>query len=132
MTRVLVCGGRNFGVAPRYGSPDDEAHASAERASLRLTLDALHRDYVFDAVIHGGAHGADMLAGEWAAISGVEAACFPAEWSKYGHRAGPLRNERMLAEGQPDLVVAFPGSKGTAHMVRIAREAGVEVIEVGP
>jgi hypothetical protein len=36
----------------------------------------------------------------------------------------------MLDEGRPDLMVAFPGRSGTAHMVRIARAAGVEVIEV--
>lgn len=40
----------------------------------------------------------------------------------------------MLKEGKPDLVVAFPTekSKGTWHMVDIARKAGVEVIVVGP
>jgi hypothetical protein len=42
--------------------------------------------------------------------------------------AGPMRNERMLESG-PDLVVAFAGGKGTAHFVRLARAAGIEVIE---
>lgn len=37
----------------------------------------------------------------------------------------------MLSEFQPDIVVAFPGGRGTAHMVRIARAAGIDVIEVG-
>jgi hypothetical protein len=36
----------------------------------------------------------------------------------------------MLAEGAPGLVVAFPGGKGTANMVRLSREAGVEVREI--
>jgi hypothetical protein len=36
----------------------------------------------------------------------------------------------MLMEGKPDLVVGFPGGRGTAHMCRIAGEAGVEVIEI--
>ena len=36
----------------------------------------------------------------------------------------------MLDEGKPDLVVAFPGGKGTADMTRRAREAGIEAIEV--
>jgi hypothetical protein len=36
----------------------------------------------------------------------------------------------MLAEGKPDLVVGFPGGRGTAHMCSIARAAGVEVIEI--
>ena len=29
--------------------------------------------------------------------------------------------------GNPDLVIAFPGGKGTAMMVDLARKAGVEV-----
>jgi hypothetical protein len=36
----------------------------------------------------------------------------------------------MLYEGKPDLVVAFPGGKGTAMMVDIATKAGVKVIKV--
>jgi hypothetical protein len=36
----------------------------------------------------------------------------------------------MLDDGKPELVVAFPGGRGTADMMRRAREAGVEVIEV--
>jgi hypothetical protein len=46
--------------------------------------------------------------------------------------AGPIRNQRMLVEGKPDLVVAFPGGKGTAGMVTLARNAGVDVIMVDP
>lgn len=54
---------------------------------------------------------------------------FPADWDKYGKRAGYLRNVQMLDEGKPDLVVAFPGGKGTAMMVKLAKERGVRVIE---
>jgi hypothetical protein len=36
----------------------------------------------------------------------------------------------MLDEGIPDLVVAFPGGRGTANMVRQARERGFEILEV--
>lgn len=35
----------------------------------------------------------------------------------------------MLDEYHPDFVVAFPGGRGTAHMVRISRQAGVEVAD---
>jgi hypothetical protein len=38
----------------------------------------------------------------------------------------------MLEQGRPDLVVAFPGGNGTHHMKRIARAAGIEVLEVPP
>jgi len=33
----------------------------------------------------------------------------------------------MLTQGKPDLVVAFPGSKGTENMIRQAQTAGVPV-----
>jgi hypothetical protein len=39
-----------------------------------------------------------------------------------------MRNQAMLDYGKPDLVVAFPGGKGTADMVRRARVAGVKVL----
>lgn len=47
-----------------------------------------------------------------------------------GGRAGSLRNQQMLDEGQPALVVAFPGGTGTENMKRIARSAGVRVLEI--
>ena len=41
-----------------------------------------------------------------------------------------MRNQKMLDEGKPDLVVAFAGGRGTADMVRIAKRSGVEVREI--
>ena len=83
-------------------------------------------------VIHGGARGADDLARQWGEISvGIEGVEFRADWTARGKAAGMIRNQRMLDEGRPDLVVAFPGGRGTADMVRRARKAGVEVIEIG-
>jgi len=54
-----------------------------------------------------------------------------ANWAGLGRKAGPIRNQEMLDQGRPNMVVAFPGGRGTADMVRRARGAGVEVIEVG-
>lgn len=45
--------------------------------------------------------------------------------------AGPIRDQEMLDKGKPDLVVAFLGNRGTADMVRRAREAGVPVRRPG-
>jgi hypothetical protein len=45
--------------------------------------------------------------------------------------AGPIRNARMLEEGKPDIVIAFPGGRGTANMIEQAHAAGVEVVQVG-
>jgi YspA, cpYpsA-related SLOG family len=82
-------------------------------------------------LVAGGARGADTLADEWAKAQGIACQIFMADWEGLGRKAGPIRNQRMLDEGKPDLVIAFPGGRGTADMVRRAREAGVETIEVG-
>ena len=82
-------------------------------------------------VIEGAARGADELAHRWAASRGVPNDRYPAEWNKYGRAAGPVRNKRMLDEGSPDLVVAFPeaGGRGTQNMMRQALKAGLTVID---
>jgi hypothetical protein len=66
----------------------------------------------------------------WAKGIGVPCDVYEADWISLGRKAGPIRNQRMLEEGKPDLVMAFPGGRGTADMVRRGKEAGVEVIEV--
>jgi Lhr-like helicase len=38
----------------------------------------------------------------------------------------------MIDEGKPDLVIAFPGGRGTADMVGRARKAGIRVVEISP
>lgn len=111
--RVLVCGGREY----------------ADREELYETLDSFHETRPFAALIHGAARGADTLAGEWARERGVPEITRPADWQRHGRAAGPIRNHEMLRESL-DLVVAFPGGRGTAHMVRIAIEAGLQVLIV--
>jgi hypothetical protein len=81
-------------------------------------------------IIHGGAKGVDRQFGQLASIKGAEVIEYPADWSAFGKAAGAMRNQQMLDEGKPDLVVAFidkplAESKGTADMVRRARSAGI-------
>jgi hypothetical protein len=112
---VLVCGGRDY--------------TDRERIYKLLTF---NREKI-GVIVHGGAAGADTLAGDWAAANSVACMRVPAEWGKFGKKAGFIRNEKMLSLAKPDLVVAFPGGVGTAMMVRLAKQAGVRVIEVpGP
>lgn len=111
--RILVCGGRDF----------------SDTARVYAILDRLKRDNVIDAIIEGDARGADRIAGYWARRNRIDNIKFPADWAKEGRAAGPRRNERMLREGKPDAVLAFPGGKGTAHMKRLAEQAGIQIIE---
>lgn len=79
-------------------------------------------------MIQGGALGADKFAAEWARSKPeLQRYVCRAEWDKYGKKAGPMRNARML-EWKPDLVVAFAGGVGTENMVKQAEQAGVKVI----
>jgi DNA-binding MurR/RpiR family transcriptional regulator len=55
---------------------------------------------------------------------------YPADWEAYGKAAGPIRNQRMLDEGKPDLVIAFsdlPTTSGTYDMIKRAKAAGIPV-----
>lgn len=108
--RVLVCGGRKFN----------------DYDLLVLVLDAIS----ITVIIEGEASGADSLARRYGVSKGIEVRRCPADWNTIGRAAGPIRNQRMLDEERPDLVVAFPGNKGTADMIRRARKAQVPVIDV--
>ena len=120
---VLVCGGRDF----------------RDEAGLHLALDTLHNMKPITRIVEGGQRtveddvivgGADYFAKTWASKNRVDRAQYDADW-KGGKSAGPLRNQRMLNEERPDLVLAAPGGKGTADMVTKALRARVHVIWVG-
>lgn len=85
-------------------------------------------------VVHGGARGADRLAGQVCKDLDLEERIYPAHWDRYGKPAGTNRNLQMLKEENTldsplDCVLAFPlpTSIGTCHMIRIARAANVPV-----
>lgn len=87
------------------------------------------------AICHGGARGADSLAGEWAEANGIPVTVYPADWERHGRAAGPIRNREMLAAFQPDQVVAFKDrygetKGGTEDMVEAAIAAHVPAMIV--
>lgn len=110
--KILVCGGRDF----------DDYKLLSETLNPHI-----HTGLV---IIHGAAKGADSLAERWAKDNADDIESYPADWTKYGKRAGYIRNVQMLNEGKPDLVVAFPGGKGTQMMINLAEAAKVPVIKV--
>jgi hypothetical protein len=124
--RLLACGGRGFGEA---ADGKDHRLTLAERHFMAATLDRVHAKRRVAWLLHGGARGADRYAGVWAAANGVLGTEYRADWARFGKRAGMLRNAEMLVKGKPDVVIAFPGGRGTAHMVLLATEAGVPVYQ---
>lgn len=123
--RLLVCGGRFY----------------RDRDALFSVLDAIHAKRPIALIIEGEAGkrdpttgeilaGADLFARAWAESRGVVVAPHKANWLRHGYAAGPMRNADMIAEGQPHAVLGFPGGRGTADMMRQARNAGLPVIDV--
>lgn len=89
-----------------------------------------------DCVVHGGAEGADGLAGQWARQSRVSCVVMPASWERLGRAAGTIRNGHMIemlqamrACGWVVRVLAFPASdsKGTWDCVKRAEQAGFDI-----
>lgn len=133
MKRILVCGGRWF---------------NQEEYLFRVLDHYQEQAAGFAVLIHGEAPGADTMADRWAHTRGIRVEPYPAAWddlttppvakrfrrdgTPYNAAAGGIRNARMLAEGKPDVVIAFPGGKGTADMIKRVRAARVFVIQVSP
>lgn len=117
--KVLVCGGREYDNAYRVFETLSDLFIRSEKYGRMSEIE----------LVQGGAKGADFLGRCWARCNGINHTEIKAEWNKFSRAAGIKRNEKMLSYG-PDIVVAFPGGKGTAHMVKISKEAGIKVLEV--
>lgn len=107
---IIVSGGRNFN----------------DRDFLFKKLDEVVSTINDDIVLyHGGANGADSLAGEWAEsrkIYGMFVCC--ALWASHGNAAGPIRNKLMLTAATvwpcEKTFIAFKGGSGTTNALSIA------------
>ena len=113
MTRVLICGDRNW----------------KDTTAIQRCVDSLPASAV---IIEGGARGADSIAAACGVFRGLVVLHFPADWNRHGKAAGPIRNRQMLTEGKPDIVIFFhnnlKGSRGTRDMVKISWAKGLPVI----
>lgn len=109
--RIIVCGGRDY-----------SDRAAVRRALIRFASCSV-------TVVHGAGRGADALAAEVAAELGMQVQPYPAAWARYGRAAGPKRNQEMVADGA-DLLIAFPGGRGTRDMVKRATKASIPVEEL--
>lgn len=80
-----------------------------------------------DLLVHGNAVGADRDAALWFNERGWPTEPHNADWGRHGKAAGPIRNDEMLKSGL-DILIAFPGGRGTADMVSRCQKAGVNVV----
>ena len=108
---VIVAGGRDF---ENYNLMESE-------------LDKLFGDNQDITVISGKALGADTLGEQYATSKGFKIDEYPANWKKYGKRAGMVRNKQM-ADNANMLVAFWDGkSKGTSNMIKEARKKKLKV-----
>lgn len=114
--RILFCGDRNW----------------SDYDSVLETMRSYKNNSGLVTVIEGEARGADTLARIAGEELGLTVVKYPADWDRHGKAAGPIRNQQMLDEGQPDMVVAFHNninnSKGTRDMITRAKKAGINCV----
>lgn len=107
------------------GSRDYNDRSKVERAL------AVFRPFA-PVLVHGRAPGLDALAASIWTGWGGEVHAVPAQWERYGNRAGSVRNQQMVDLGGYVACVAFPldQSIGTWDCMRRADKAGILVLEV--
>ena len=111
MKKVIVAGGRDFN----------------NYILLRDTLRTLWREIGRFEIVSGMARGADMLAYNLGKSANLAVHEFPADWDKHGKSAGYKRNTQM-AEFSDVLVAFWDGkSRGTKHMIDIAKQMQLDV-----
>lgn len=92
-------------------------------------------DWTDTELVEGGCRGVDLLAKRYAEEHGIPVKEFPADWDKYGKRAGAIRNKQMAeyatSEGKENcMLIAIMNhpSRGTKLMIDIARQTGIHTI----
>lgn len=127
--RVLVTGSRDWTdreTVYRAIVQLQEQHAERGYDGQGNFVDWLVDGWV---IVHGACPtGADAIADDFATTSWMAVERHPADWKKYGRRAGFLRNAEMVELGA-DICLAFQRnkSKGTQHTIDLARKAGIPV-----
>lgn len=111
MFKVIIAGGREFNDYKLMCKKVDRILSNKNTSEIQI--------------ISGNARGADKLGEKYAKDNNISLMCFPANWERYGKRAGYIRNEQMANEA--DALIAFwdGKSKGTKHMIDIARSKGL-------
>lgn len=115
MKKVIVAGTRDY---------TDFNHIERELMTY-FKANKLHRADV--EIVSGCARGVDSLGIQFAEKYGLKLTKFPANWNKYGKSAGYRRNVEMAKYG--DILFAFWDglSLGTGHMIKLAKDHGLEV-----
>lgn len=72
--------------------------------------------------VKGEKYGADYLGEQYAKENKIPLKLFPADWKQHGKKAGYLRNEEMAKYATHCICFWDGKSKGTAMMMRLAKQ----------
>lgn len=107
--KVLICGSRNI-------------------TDPSLVSQAVSNSGIIPThIISGGARGIDRLAYAYAVSRSIGFTEYPADWDRYGKRAGFIRNYAMVGAADAVIAVWDGTSPGTKHSIELARSCGKRV-----
>lgn len=132
LIRILVTGGRDYTDRTAVARALTHLNALYIHGALPEQIVLVHGDckrYKEDGSIDLD-RSADQLAAQEAADLGWQTEPHAAKWDLYGPKAaGPIRNKEMVALGA-HYCLAFPGGEGTKNCKRLAKAAGIHVIDI--
>ena len=106
MFKVIIAGGRDFN----------------NFSLLKGKCDKILVNQKNIVIVSGTANGADKLGERYAAEKGYRIKRFPADWNKYGKSAGYIRNKQMAEYAYALIAFWDKKSKGTKHMIDLAKK----------
>lgn len=113
--KVIIAGGREFSDYEKLKESCD-----------KILKEKIEEGYEIK-IVSGTANGADRLGERYAKEKGYGLLCFPADWDTFGKRAGYIRNMEM-ADNADGCICFWDGvSRGTGHMIKIARSKNLEL-----
>ena len=110
MIKVIIAGTRDFDNYELLKQKMDKILAGKVRNNEEIII------------ISGTARGADKLGERYAREKGYKIERYPANWDKYGKRAGYIRNEQMAKVADACVCFWDEQSKGTKHMIDLAKQ----------
>lgn len=78
-------------------------------------------------VVSGKAKGVDSIGEKWAIDNNIPIIEFPAHWTQFGKKAGPLRNQEMVEYADALIAVWNGASSGTKDVINRARKNGLKI-----
>lgn len=108
--RVIVAGGRDFNDPHLMDAKLDEILSSKSKTHKII-------------IVEGAARGADQHGERYAGLRGYDIEEYPANWDAEGKSAGYNRNKRMAKVADACVCFWDGQSRGTKHMIDIAKEA---------